>query len=66
MLNALRLKEGFALARFAERTALPLSVIGAPLDAAERRGLVERDLQRVRPTARGYDFLSDLPALVLP
>jgi oxygen-independent coproporphyrinogen-3 oxidase len=66
MLNALRLKEGFALARFAERTALPLSVIGAPLDAAERRGLVERDLQRVRPTARGYDFLSDLQALFLP
>jgi len=66
MLNALRLAEGFGLARFAERTGLPLSAIAGPLDEAERRGLVERDLQRVRPTARGYDFLSDLQALFLP
>ena len=66
MLNALRLAEGFELARFAERTGLPLSAIAAPLAEAERRGLIERDLQRVRPTPRGYDFLSDLQALFLP
>jgi putative oxygen-independent coproporphyrinogen III oxidase len=65
MLNALRLAEGFELARFAERTGLPPSAIEAPLAEAERRGLVERDLQRVRPTGRGYDFLSDLQALFL-
>ena len=65
-LNVLRLAEGFELARFAERTGLPPSAIGAPLQEAERRGLVERDLQRVRPTPRGYDFLSDLQALFLP
>ena len=64
-LNALRLAEGFELARFAERTGLPPSAIERPLAEAERRGLVERDLQRVRPTARGYDFLSDLQALFL-
>jgi oxygen-independent coproporphyrinogen-3 oxidase len=65
MLNALRLAEGFELARFPERTGLPLSAIAAPLEEAERRGLVERDLQCVRPTPRGYDFLSDLQALFL-
>ncbi len=65
-LNALRLRDGFPLARFAERTGLPLSAIERPLAEAERRGLVERDLQWVRPTALGFDFLSDLQQLFLP
>ena len=66
MLNALRLKDGFALARFAQRTGLPLSSIERPLAEAERRGLVERDLESVRPTPLGFDFLSDLQQLFLP
>lgn len=66
MLNALRLREGFTLAEFAERTGLSVGVLTAPLDEAERRGLIERDWQRVRPSARGLDFLSDLQALFLP
>ena len=65
MLNALRLREGFELTRYTERTGLPQATIEAALAEAERRGLVERDLQRLRPTARGYDFLSDLQALFL-
>jgi putative oxygen-independent coproporphyrinogen III oxidase len=66
MLNAMRLREGFALAQFTERTGLPASAIERPLQEAERQGLVERDLARVRPTTRGFDFLSDLQALFLP
>jgi len=66
MLNALRLRDGFELARFAERTGLPLSAIEHGLAEAERRGLVERDLRRIRPTARGFDFLNDLVGLFLP
>jgi oxygen-independent coproporphyrinogen-3 oxidase len=65
MLNALRLREGFELQTFRERTGLPVSAIEAGLAEAERRGLIERDLQRVRPTARGFDFLSDLQQLFL-
>ncbi|HEX6707684.1 MAG TPA: radical SAM family heme chaperone HemW [Albitalea sp.] len=65
MLNALRLKEGFEIARFGERTGLPLTAIQAPLERAEQQGLIERDWQWVRPTARGFDFLSDLQALFL-
>ena len=38
MLNALRLREGFALARFAERTGLPLAALEPALAAAERAG----------------------------
>jgi oxygen-independent coproporphyrinogen-3 oxidase len=65
MLNALRLREGFELAQFRERTGLPLSAIEQPLREAEAKGLLERDLARVRPTQRGFDFLSDLQALFL-
>jgi len=65
MLNALRLKEGFELARFTERTGLALSALEPALADAERRGLVACDLQRVRPTERGFDLLSDLQALFL-
>lgn len=66
MLNALRLREGFALAQFSERTGLAISAIQRPLQEAERKGLIERDLHRVWPTARGLDFLSDLQGLFLP
>ncbi|MEF7612660.1 radical SAM family heme chaperone HemW [Aquincola sp. MAHUQ-54] len=66
MLNALRLKEGFTLQQFSERTGLPASVLAAPLAKAREKGLVEADAARVQPTARGFDFLSDLQALFLP
>jgi len=65
MLNALRLKDGFEIARFGERTGLPLSTIERPLAEAERRGLIERDLKHVAPTPLGFDFLNDLQALFL-
>jgi oxygen-independent coproporphyrinogen-3 oxidase len=32
---------------------------------AEQKGLIERDLHRVWPTEKGFDFLSDLQALFL-
>ncbi|MDH4393559.1 MAG: radical SAM family heme chaperone HemW [Aquabacterium sp.] len=66
MLNALRLKDGFALADFQARTGLPLSAIAKPLADAEAKGLIERDFARVWPSARGFDFLSDLQQLFLP
>lgn len=65
-LNALRLKDGFSLRDFAERTGQPLSVIRSPLQNAEQQGLIERDLDRVWATPRGFDFLSDLQSLFLP
>jgi len=66
MLNALRLRQGFALAEFSERTGLAITAIARQLDEAERRGWITRDLQRVQPTERGFDFLSDLQSLFLP
>ncbi|PRD69684.1 oxygen-independent coproporphyrinogen III oxidase-like protein [Malikia spinosa] len=66
MLNALRLREGFPLALFNERTGLPLSRIMPALQQAEAKGWIERDLAQLRPTERGFDFLSDLQELFLP
>ena len=66
MLNALRLKHGFALADFQHYTGLPLSAIEAALQRAQEQGLLTRDFARVTPTERGFDFLSDLQSLFLP
>ena len=65
MLNALRLREGFELARFSERTGLPLTALQKPLAEAEARGWITRDFTRMEPTERGFDFLNDLQALFL-
>ena len=66
MLNALRLKEGFDLSLFPERTGLPMSAVRSTLDEAQQRGLITQTGPQVVPTARGFDFLSDLQALFLP
>jgi len=66
MLNALRLKEGFALTDYTERTGLAMTSIQKGLGLAQEQGLIERDWRRVWPTPRGFDFLSDLQALFLP
>ncbi len=66
MLNALRLTEGVPVALFAERTGFPLTLAQKALDEAERRGLIERDHQRIRPTPLGQRFLNDLQAIFLP
>jgi putative oxygen-independent coproporphyrinogen III oxidase len=68
MMNALRLRDGFALQRFGERTGLPLSAVLPALQRARDQGLIEWDEAKdeVRPSVRGFDFLSDLQALFLP
>lgn len=66
MLNALRLREGFTLGLFSERTGLPISTVNAALVQAQNRGWLERQGDRLRPTERGFDFLSDLQSLFLP
>jgi oxygen-independent coproporphyrinogen-3 oxidase len=65
MLNTLRLAEGFELQRFVERTGQPLAAIEAALERAAQRGLIARESGWVKPTPRGFDFLSDLQSLFL-
>ena len=66
MLNALRLKDGFTLPDFMDKTGLPPSSVRTALQKAEQKGWLETDGATLRPTARGFDFLSDLQALFLP
>ncbi len=65
MLNVLRLREGFETTSFTERTGLPISSIQRAVQAAESKGLIERRGDRLLPTERGFDFLSELQALFL-
>lgn len=66
MLNALRLVDGVTTQDFTERTGLSLHRIQRQLDLAQARELLVVDHQRIRPTSRGLDFLSDLQAIFLP
>jgi putative oxygen-independent coproporphyrinogen III oxidase len=69
MLNTLRLREGFEEALFTERTGLPPSAMAEGVQKALAKGLLESvdsPTGRVlRPTERGFDFLSDLQAIFL-
>jgi oxygen-independent coproporphyrinogen-3 oxidase len=65
MMNALRLTGGFPIALFAERTGMTITSIARELETAERRGLIERDHLRIRPTLRGQRFLNDLLQIFL-
>jgi oxygen-independent coproporphyrinogen-3 oxidase len=65
MLNALRLRQGFSLQSFFERTGLPLSAIQGGLEEGQRKGLLAIDGGWVQPTEQGFDFLSDLQSLFL-
>jgi putative oxygen-independent coproporphyrinogen III oxidase len=66
MMNALRLSEGVPVAMFAERTGLPITAVQNPLAAAEAKGLIERNHERIRATSLGQRFLNDLLELFLP
>jgi len=66
MLNALRLVEGFEVRLFTERTGLSLSAVEEKLAEAEKKGLLERDWKRIRPTERGRHFLNELLEAFLP
>jgi putative oxygen-independent coproporphyrinogen III oxidase len=65
MLNALRLTSGFEVGLFRARTGLALGTIEPALARAERKGLLERDWRRIRPTERGRRFLNELLELFL-
>ncbi len=65
MLNALRLREGFTLARFEARTGLPRTVIDAPLRRAIAEGWLIADDGGIVPTESGLRFANDVMSLFL-
>ena len=60
MLNALRLLNGVPASLYAERSGLPLESILPQLERLRRDGLLLADPDRIAPTRRGLDFLSDV------
>ncbi len=61
MLNALRLRDGFAESTFCAHTGLTAAELHAASSGARERGLIARDANAVwRPTDLGGRFLNDL------
>ena len=65
MLNALRLRDGFAPELFVAHTGLPLSALHDGVQRARERGLLESGSDHIRPTELGLRFLNDLQAIFL-
>jgi oxygen-independent coproporphyrinogen-3 oxidase len=65
MLGALRLKNGFELKTYTERTGLPISSIHQALETAQAKSLVVLEGDHLQPTTLGFDFLNDLQSLFL-
>lgn len=65
MMNALRLNGGFPVVLFEERAGVPFTAVLKQLDDAEKRGLIERDHQRIAPTPLGRRFLNNLLQIFL-
>jgi oxygen-independent coproporphyrinogen-3 oxidase len=66
MMNALRLTGGFPASLLAARTGISQAATLAALEQAQRRGLIERNAEYIRPTLLGRRFLNDLLQLFLP
>lgn len=60
MLNAARLKEGFYKELFETRTFLSYSDIEKRLQELTSKGLIEQDMENIKPTAKGWQFVNDI------
>jgi putative oxygen-independent coproporphyrinogen III oxidase len=66
MLNALRLRDGFAESGFRDRTGLDFSRLSNLVETAKADGLMEQVGECWRPTETGFRYLNDLQARFLP
>lgn len=60
LLNAFRLKEGWSLALFQQRTGLSPTRLTDGLDQALQLGFIQQLGDQIRPTEFGFSFLNDL------
>lgn len=60
MLNALRLKNGFAEKLYEERTLTPLDAINPIIEKHVSQGLLSRSEQHITPTSKGYRFVDNM------
>lgn len=66
MLNALRLKQGFGLELFKQRTGLNFESIAQALHRAIDQGYLNRQVDHIKPTNRGRRYLNNVIELFLP
>jgi len=66
VLNTLRLKNGFNLIDFSQRTGLSTEQLLGTVENAAKQGLLKISNNQVRATDLGYRFLDDVIALFLP
>lgn len=65
LMNTLRLKAGFPTIHFQERSGQTLALIEKPLQQAEERGLIQRDLTTIKTTTLGARHLDELLTLFM-
>jgi len=65
MMNALRLTQGFPPHLFSQHTGLALKQVEKELTLAEEKGLIEWNIERIRPTPLGERFLNELVGLFI-
>jgi len=63
MMNLLRLNAGFTEALFQDRTGISCARVQPVLLEAQLRGLLQLDLDRIKPTQLGHRYLNDLLGL---
>jgi len=65
MMNTLRLRQGFPVHQFQERCGQALTLVEKPLQQAEQRGLLHRDIHRIRASDSGQRYLNELLTLFM-
>ncbi len=60
MLNALRLKQGFSIELFEQRTQQPFELIQATVTKQCEKGLLQMTQNTITPTERGYGFIDSM------
>ena len=60
MMNNLRLTKGFTTLLFEQRTGIKFNKIQEPILDAEKKGWLEREGIRIKPSTLGKNYLNDL------
>ena len=66
LMNHLRLRDGFSLLDYRQRTGLDASSLEPALSQCQAQGLLRRSEGRIACTEKGWDFLDDVLGKFLP
>jgi len=66
LMNALRLRSGFSIGLFEQRTGLSMEVLEPTLSDLKEQGLLEQSQEEIRCTSSGFNFLDTILQRFLP